>query len=253
MKKAFSLVELSIVLVILGLLVGGILAGQSLIRAAELRAVTTQTDAIKTAFAVFKDKYFSVPGDMNNAETFWGTDPDGCPAHTNFVVKEETCNGNGDGEIADNGGVALAERYRAWQHLANAGLVGGQYAGVSDGIVGSNQRRPGLNVLAAETGGTSHFNLYYIGPTTGGNVFPGYYGNIISLNTDDTSDGALNPEELWSIDKKIDDGMPGQGVLTTNTLVAPYDDCVDGNGVDAEYVLAGTSDLRCRMHVKSGF
>ena len=42
MKQGFSLVELSIVLVILGLLTGGILAGQNLIRAAELRAVTTQ-------------------------------------------------------------------------------------------------------------------------------------------------------------------------------------------------------------------
>lgn len=60
--KAFSLVELSIVLVILGLLTGGILAGQSLIRAAELRAVSTEYSRYITATQSFRDKYFAVPG-----------------------------------------------------------------------------------------------------------------------------------------------------------------------------------------------
>ncbi|MGB1539971.1 MAG: prepilin-type N-terminal cleavage/methylation domain-containing protein, partial [Rickettsiales bacterium] len=57
MNRGFSLVELSIVLVILGLLTGGILGGQSLIRAAEMRAIATEYDAWKTAVNVFKDKY----------------------------------------------------------------------------------------------------------------------------------------------------------------------------------------------------
>ena len=72
MKKAFSLVELSIVLVILGLLVGGILTGQSLIRAAELRSVTTEFSQYQTAVMTFRDKYFAIPGDMKNARDFWG-------------------------------------------------------------------------------------------------------------------------------------------------------------------------------------
>lgn len=58
----FSLVELSIVLVILGLLTGGILGGQSLIKAAELRAVTTELDAFQTATNTFRQKYFALPG-----------------------------------------------------------------------------------------------------------------------------------------------------------------------------------------------
>ena len=49
MRSAFSLVELSIVLVILGLLTGGILTGQSLIRAAELRSVTSQMQQYRVA------------------------------------------------------------------------------------------------------------------------------------------------------------------------------------------------------------
>lgn len=58
-KRGFSLVELSIVLVILGLLTGGILAGQSLIRAAELRAVSTEYSRYATAVQSFRDKYFA--------------------------------------------------------------------------------------------------------------------------------------------------------------------------------------------------
>jgi prepilin-type N-terminal cleavage/methylation domain-containing protein len=71
-SRAFSLVELSIVLVILGLLVGGVLSGQSLIHAAELRAVTTEYQKYMTAVRSFKDKYFASPGDMNNATSLWG-------------------------------------------------------------------------------------------------------------------------------------------------------------------------------------
>jgi prepilin-type N-terminal cleavage/methylation domain-containing protein len=71
-QSAFSLVELSIVLVILGLLVGGVLMGQSLIRAAELRRVVTDYNKYTTAVQSFRDKYFALPGDMTNAQNFWG-------------------------------------------------------------------------------------------------------------------------------------------------------------------------------------
>lgn len=70
--RGFSLVELSIVLVILGLLTGGILAGQSLIRAAELRSYITDVQRYPAAVNAFKDKYFAYPGDMANATKFWG-------------------------------------------------------------------------------------------------------------------------------------------------------------------------------------
>ena len=66
-NQGFTLVELSIVLVILGLLVGGVLTGQSLIRAAELRTVSTQYATFSTAVNTFRDKYFTIPGDMTNA------------------------------------------------------------------------------------------------------------------------------------------------------------------------------------------
>src|SRR6478736_5064846 len=120
---AFSLVELSIVLVILGLLTGGILAGQSLIRAAELRAVSTEFVRYKTATHSFRDKYFQLPGDMNNATSFWGAlssvSDTACQAIS--ATTTATCNGNSNGQVAQYV-VSNDELMRFWQHLANAGL-----------------------------------------------------------------------------------------------------------------------------------
>lgn len=97
MRHGFSLVELSIVLVILGLLVGGVLTGQSLIRAAELRSVSTEFAKYQAAVNTFRDKYFALPGDMNNATSFWGKDNVACAAHTGTAATPGTCNGDGNG------------------------------------------------------------------------------------------------------------------------------------------------------------
>lgn len=64
--SGFTLIELSIVLVIIGLLVGGVLVGQDLIRAAEIRATITQIEKFNTAKNTFLGKYGALPGDMNN-------------------------------------------------------------------------------------------------------------------------------------------------------------------------------------------
>ncbi len=127
--RAFSLVELSIVLVILGLLTGGILTGQSLIRASELRSITTDMNRYVTATQTFRDKYFAVPGDMRNATAFWGvaagTGSDATCANT-VSTSAATCNGNGDGVI-QTFNVAFDEIFLAPKHLANAGLIEGSY------------------------------------------------------------------------------------------------------------------------------
>src|SRR3569833_2534544 len=118
-QRGFTLVELSIVLVILGLLVGGVLTGQSLIRAAELRSVTTQEQRYVTAVQTFRDKYFALPGDMTNATAYWGT-ATACPGdYPSPAATSATCNGDGDVQIFSR------ETFRFCQQLANAGLGGG--------------------------------------------------------------------------------------------------------------------------------
>jgi len=63
-RSAFTLVELAIVLVIIGLIVGGVLVGQDLIQAARLRGIITEFEQYKTSVFVFKNKYDGYPGDL---------------------------------------------------------------------------------------------------------------------------------------------------------------------------------------------
>lgn len=222
MQRGFSLVELSIVLVILGLLTGGILGGQSLIRASEMRSVTTEYNNYVTATQTFRDKYFAIPGDMTNATAFWGTAT--CPGNnTNTTAPGiPTCNGNGDG-IIGIGGVTTNETYRFWQHLANAGLIEGSFTGVTnfnstpatyDSVTTPNVPRSKI--------ANAWWNVTYLGQVqiNDPDYFDGSYGNAFRVGG---SNGAFNlavgrtfrPEEGWNIDTKIDDGKPALGKVRT--------------------------------------
>jgi len=67
-QAGFTLIELSIVLVIIGLLVGGIFVGRDLITAASVRAQISQIDKYQTAVKTFRLKYNDLPGDLANSE-----------------------------------------------------------------------------------------------------------------------------------------------------------------------------------------
>jgi prepilin-type N-terminal cleavage/methylation domain-containing protein len=98
-QQGFTLVELAIVLVILGLLVGGVITGQNLIRAAELRSVTVEFAQYQSAVLQFRDRYRALPGDMNNATLFWGAAATCPPTSAAPLTTQATCNGNGNGQI----------------------------------------------------------------------------------------------------------------------------------------------------------
>lgn len=218
-RRGFSLVELSIVLVILGLLVGGVLSGQSLIRAAELRSTIADYTRYTTAVQSFRDKYFALPGDMTNATAFWGvragTGSD-VTCHQTINTTTGTCNGNGDGRIDFIAGdsATLGERFAAWQHLARAGLIEGSYTGAS-ASASAYVQSPGITDPKGKIA-NSFFTFGHIyGPVSGDtNVYDGSYNkNFISV----VSNGApsLKPEEAWNIDTKLDDGRPSTGAAFT--------------------------------------
>ena len=232
-KRGFSLVELSIVLVILGLLVGGVLAGQSLIRAAQLRAVTTEYSNYITAVNNFKDRYFALPGDMTNASNFWGAldGNDGiasdCRGESTSLL---TCNGNGDGQICPDAACSAEtyESYLFWKHLANAGLIEGSYTGNSAFAVGNTkcigtaltQAQGGCNVPASKIPSGIWLANYMGTQTAAQYLFDGNYGNVLQLAAGPTTGGlisyVLSPRELWNIDTKIDDGNPATGFLVAS-------------------------------------
>lgn len=263
MKQGFSLVELSIVLVILGLLTGGILAGQSLIHAAELRAVSTEFQRYVAASQSFRDKYFALPGDMTNANKFWGAADGGTgdtvACMTTTTNDARTCNGNGSGRIGDS--AISNESLRFWQHLANAGLVEGQYTGIA-GTPAANQIIIGTNVPRAKLSNSSYWFPQYEG------VQPGSAGRFASTEAYNntfyfggwagTWRGNLKPEDAWNIDTKMDDGKPGQGKVK-----APWDANYSASGTactsaataaatTADYLLTN-SNMDCQAFFTNAF
>lgn len=252
MRNAFSLVELSIVLVILGLLTGGILAGQSLIRASELRSTVAEIDRYSASYYSFRDKYMAMPGDMTIASSFWGALDGGDGAGSDCFTLESTgtatCNGSGNGYIATpTGGIgvwAQGERFTFWQHLANAGLIEGSYTGRTDSTTDSFILTAGKNAPASRVSGS----LWAINSTAAdaGDVdqFAKGDGPFFTFRTTSNQTlSSLKPEELWSIDVKRDDGKPGLGIIMTHkrdSTKAP--NCATTNSeATAEYNLTQTS------------
>lgn len=215
-SKGFSLVELSIVLVILGLLTGGILAGQSLIRAAELRSVSADLQRYTSAYYTFRDKYMGLPGDFNKATSFWtslGGDGYNSTCQAFAASGTATCNGNGDG-IIDTNSVAYGERFRAWQHLANAGLIEGSYTGRDGAATQGNSTDTNFNILGTNIPrsrlNNAGFIIAYRAAVTGdSNWYDSGASNIFALQN--VGPQPLKPEEAWNIDTKMDDGRPAYG------------------------------------------
>lgn len=201
-NSGFSLVELSIVLVILGLLTGGILGGQALIRAAELRAVSTEYARYAAALSSFRDKYFALPGDMTNATSFGTTTP-------NYVG-----NGDGDGQVEQTAVATTNEISLIWIHLASAGLIEGSYTNVANGALTAGTNKPRSKL------GNGGWNALYLGVVAmaSASYFEGNYGNALLFGGGTATDlptEILKPEEAWNIDTKMDDGKPATGSVTS--------------------------------------
>ena len=106
-QRGFTLIEIAIVLVIIGLLLGGVLKGQELINTARVRALNNNIDGITSAWFSFSDRYRAFPGDYNQASN---------------NLPNINRNGNGNGIIDTD-----AERALVWSHLQAAGYITGSF------------------------------------------------------------------------------------------------------------------------------
>jgi prepilin-type N-terminal cleavage/methylation domain-containing protein len=210
-KSGFTLIELSIVLVIIGLIVGGVLVGQDLIKAAELRATIGQLEKYDAAVNTFRGKYNALPGDMNSAASF------------GFV----TASGNGDGLIGtdpaagqtagavDDGTEFALESAAFFSHMADANLISeaiNAYAGTgttkTTGYVAADideaanfmpVSKLGRGTLVAVRGAAGQ-NFFFIG-------VPAVENGVATY-----ADGSQIPViDAFQIDSKLDDGNPSIG------------------------------------------
>jgi prepilin-type N-terminal cleavage/methylation domain-containing protein len=244
----FTLIELSIVLVIIGLLAGGVLVGKDLIKASQLRRITTERESLETAINTFRLKFNCLPGDCKNATQFFGsaggtglfTDA-GCqtPAALNLGATG-TCDGDGNRLIATSGDMSTIEHYGIWQHLALARLISGTYA-ASGALIGYGHRR-GYNSPPSQAASNGMWAIVTFGDMTAVAGFYGGYGfsgtsvdfvghSALIYGTEiynsggwySTLGGGLTPREAFSIDQKTDDGLPFHGSIGTTPINAAED------------------------------
>ncbi|MBA2690272.1 MAG: prepilin-type N-terminal cleavage/methylation domain-containing protein, partial [Burkholderiales bacterium] len=182
-QSGFTLVEIAIVLVIIGLLLGGILKGQELITNAKVRNVADQQTSVKAAFFAFQDRFRALPGDYLQAT---------------INIPNVTTNGDGDGRIG-----SVPESIRAWNHLTNAGFIS------------CSQCTADLSTDAGQTQNNSPTNAF------GGVLFiqsDNVYLNAPTGGSNNLKTGASIPSNvLVEVDRKIDDGAPGTGAIRFST------------------------------------
>lgn len=211
-RYAFTLIELSIVLVIIGLIIGGVLLGQDLIKAAETRAQVSQFEKFKTALNVFNLKYGALPGDISepNASAF------------GFVARGAYA-GQGDGNgvlegvtansAAANSGsrVSMGETAVFFVDLSTANMIEGAFSTATNTVV--------VTSIAAAS-----LPSYYPSAKLGNNfLYTFSYNGINQLSVASllnigagcngcaTSYTAMTVASAYDIDQKIDDGKPQSG------------------------------------------
>ncbi len=245
-KYGFTLVELAIVIVIIGLITGGVLGSQSLIESAKIRESITGINSFKTALNAFKLEFDSLPGDLTDAYDYFG---DECGTDSNQIYIG--CNGDGDKCLDGLGGCpptnekSGGDSKRSFVHLNLSGIMpniaydpdptsGECAAGESHPLIGDN-----IVTLFSRARGKVHLQI--IGSETH------FVGGRCSTNG--TSSFAFTPRQADSIDKKIDDGNAILGFVKANILIT-----ADSYGADCSESSNGSyevsnSDSECNLRI----
>ncbi|MEO8020863.1 prepilin-type N-terminal cleavage/methylation domain-containing protein [Polaromonas sp.] len=183
-QAGFTLVEIAIVLVIVGLLLAGVLKGQELIESSKIKNIGKDMDAVSAGVLSYRDRYRALPGD----ETINTTTQNGWAANVG--------GGNGNGLIGVTGGdpyaVAAGETVNAFRALRYAGFISGS------AVLAGAAARP------VHAGG---------GTIALGNGVYGLSGNTVCLN-------GLSGKFAGALDRILDDGVNNTGVIRSS-IVAP--------------------------------
>ncbi len=182
-KGGFSLVEVALALLIVGIMLGAIMKGQQIYEGAKLQTIINQVDQIRIAHLAFVDRYGALPGDYDGAS---------------IVFESHVPNGDGDGIIAGRALQQGADTTLYWQHLAAAQLLHLPYV---------------QGVPTSRCGGV--FTIEHDSDQTGSRA--GVWVTLGNITGDYGDAGLLTPQQAYLLNKKHDDGGPETGMIRSET------------------------------------
>ncbi|MDP2825009.1 MAG: prepilin-type N-terminal cleavage/methylation domain-containing protein [Sulfuritalea sp.] len=182
-QSGFTLIEIAIVLVIIGLLLGGVLKGQELINSAKIKNVANDLNGISAAVYSYQDRYKTYPGDDDGATARWGAAAK--KGNKSGVLGGEFC---GPTTLVDSTAtVETGESALFWQHLRFAGFIGGDTAS------GEQPQNALGGIVGVQTG-------------SGLPATPDISSLVVCTSN-------LNGKIAEAIDRQFDDGLANKGTL----------------------------------------
>ncbi|MCP4394714.1 MAG: prepilin-type N-terminal cleavage/methylation domain-containing protein [Alphaproteobacteria bacterium] len=178
--RGFTLVEMSIVLVIIGIIIGGVIKSREMLRTSKIKVTLSEMNNLKRAAIAFRDKYGTYPGDFSRATK-----------EVMNCISPDCENGDGDGKVVtlSAGGTDPDEEVQFWKHLFLSGLRQNE---IFDSPIGSGTVRV-------------YFDAFSLGGST-----PGYMGGTgkhwLILEAKPSATCCLSLREQWLLDIKLDDG-----------------------------------------------
>ena len=213
--NGFTLVEIAIVLVIIGLLLGGILKGQEMITQAKIKNIIADFSGVSAAYHGYQDRYRAIPGDDKSADRWTGA-----------------TKGDGNGIIVGkwNSTTATDESLHYWDHLRRAGFVSGSGTDNPFNAVSGK-----MGVQTGDGSGASPVGV--LGTAADTNLITGLI--MCSANLPD--------KIAISVDSQMDDGNGKAGTVRSTKQTAPNPSLTAKASADA-YTEDGVSTyLVCRQ------
>lgn len=246
-QQGFTLIELSIVLVIIGLIAGGVLMGRDLIEAAKMRSTINELQQYRTAINTFRLKYNCIPGDCPNAVAF-GLGTSGGPG--------DNGNGNGDIDSGGNGNAGASntgtigggywtsdkEMGNFWYHLQKAGLIQSNLTGYTTPFTSAADYAPKLKNFD-----NVYLWVFSLFNSVNGSVTPNQRVMIIGgMDASLNYNISFSVNQSYYIDLKMDDGAPASGAIRA---FYPYSSPQIANYANDSTCV---SALGCTMNLCSG-